>query len=263
VLTTSASGVPSFASTLPSGLTIPTATISNPSLTGTASAVNITASGRTTLAASTATQAGLNLGQGATPSAPANGDLWVTSAGIFARVAGATQQLTGASGGLTSVTATTPLVGTGTSGSPLTCATCVTSTSGGALTVTAPLTLSGSALSIGSVPGAALVQWPSNTTVTADTYYYTLSWPWASGTITSVTYATGGTSPSFSIAVQVAGASVTGCSGLTVTSATAATAACTAANTITRGQKVTLAVSAVSGTPNAAQVQITYNRSAN
>jgi hypothetical protein len=50
---------------------------------------------------------------------------------------------------------------------------------------------------------------------------------------------------------------------LTVTSATAATAACTAANTITRGQKVTLAVSAVSGTPNAAQVQITYNRSAN
>lgn len=263
VLTTSASGVPSFASTLPSGLTIPTATISNPSLTGTASAVNITATGRATLAASTATQAGLNLGQGATPSAPANGDLWVTSAGIFARVAGATQQLTGASGGLTSVTATTPLVGTGTSGSPLTCATCVTSTSGGALTVTAPLTLSGSALSIGSVPGAALVQWPSNTTVTADTYYYTLSWPWASGTITSVTYATGGTSPSFSIAVQVAGASVTGCSGLTVTSATAATAACTAANTITRGQKVTLAVSAVSGTPNAAQVQITYNRSAN
>jgi hypothetical protein len=264
VLATNGSGVPSFGTTLPAGLTIPTPTISNPSLTGTASVVNLTATGRTALAASTATQAGINLGQGTAPTTPANGDLWLTSVGVYARVAGATQQLTGGTiNGLTSVTASSPLAGAGTSASPLTCATCLTTAAGGALTVTAPLALNGSALSLGTVPGAALVQWPSNTNVTADTYYYALSWPWASGTISSVTYATGGTSPSFAIAVQIAGASVTGCSGLTVTSATAATASCTGANAITRGQKVTLAVSAVSGTPNAAQVQITYNRSAN
>jgi hypothetical protein len=170
--------------------------------------------------------------------------------------------LSGGTGGLSSVTASSPLAGAGTSGSPLTCATCVTSASGGALAVSAPLTLSNATIGMGSVPGAALVQWPTNTTVSADTYYYTLSWPWATGTITGVTYATGGSNtPSFSIAVQVNGASVTGCSGLTVNSATAATATCTAANTVTRGQKVTLAVSAVSGTPNAAQVQISYTRS--
>lgn len=264
VLATNASGAPSIVTTLPAGLTIPSPVISNLSATGTATMTNLTTSGRAVMAASTATQAGLNIGQGTAPTTPANGDLWISASGAFARVAGATVQLSGGTAnGLTSVTASAPLAGAGTSASPLTCTTCLTSTAGGALAVTAPLQLSGSTLSMGTVPGAALVQWPSNTTVTADTYYYALSWPWATGTITGVTYATAGTTPSFSIAVQVNGASVTGCSGLTVTSATAATATCTAANTITRGQKVVLAVSAVSGTPNAAQVQITYNRSAN
>jgi hypothetical protein len=264
VLTIGATGAPAFATTLPAGLTVPSPTVSGGSLTGTTSAVNLNMTGRLAVPASAATQANLNLGQGTAPTAPANGDVWITSSGVFARIAGATQQLTGGTvNGLTSVTASSPLAGAGTSGSPLTCTTCLTSTTGGALAVTAPLQLSGSTLSLASVPGAALVQWPSNTTVTADTYYYALAWPWASGTISSVSYATGGTSPSFSIAVQVNGASVTGCSGITVTSATAATATCTAANSVTRGQKVVLAVSAVSGTPNAAQVQITYQRSAN
>jgi hypothetical protein len=264
VLIAGATGAPAFATTLPSNVTLPNPTISTGNLTGTTSAVNINTTGRVSLAASSTTQAGLNLGQGIAPTTPANGDMWLTTSGVFARVAGATVQLTGGTTtGLTSVTASAPLAGAGTSGSPLTCTTCVTSTAGGALAVTAPLQLSGSALSLGTQPGAALVQWPSNTTVTADTYYYSLSWPWATGTITGVTYLTGGTTPSFSIAVQINGASVTGCSGLTVTSSTAATATCTAANTITRGQKVVLGVSAVSGTPQAAAVQITYNRSAN
>jgi hypothetical protein len=264
VLVTSATGVPSIKTALPTGLTITAPTISDPTMTGTTSVANLTATGRATLAATTATQAGINLGQGTAPTTPANGDVWITASGAFARVAGATVQLSGGTtNGLTSVTATAPLAGAGTSGSPLTCTTCLTSTSGGALAATAPLQISGSTLSIGAVPGAALVQWPSNTTVTADTYYYALSWPWATGTITGVSYATGGTTPSFSIAVQVNGTSVTGCSGLTVTSATATTATCTAANAVVRGQKVVLAVSAVSGTPNAAQVQITYSRSAN
>jgi hypothetical protein len=264
ILIAGATGAPAFATILPSGLTLPSPTISTGTLTGTTSAVNINTTGRVSLAASSVTQANFNLGQGTAPTTPVNGDVWITSGGAFARVAGATVQLTGGTTtGLTSVTASSPLAGAGTSGSPLTCTACVTTSAGGALAVTAPLQLSGSALSIGTVPGAALVQWPSNVTVTADTYYYTLSWPWATGTISSVSYATGGTSPSFSIAVRVNGASVTGCSGLTVTSSTVATTTCTGANTITRGQKVVLAVSAVSGTPQAAQVQITYNRSAN
>jgi hypothetical protein len=37
--------------------------------------------------------AGLNLPQGAAPTSPVNGDLWATSAGVFAQIAGATQQL--------------------------------------------------------------------------------------------------------------------------------------------------------------------------
>lgn len=262
VLITSGAGVPSISATLPNGLTIPSPTISNPTVSGTDNVANLTATGKITAAASTTSAAGLNLGQGTAPTSPVNGDIWITSSGVSARVNGATVALNGAGGGLSSVTASSPLAGAGTSGSPLTCTTCVTSTSGGALAVSSPLTLSGATIGMGAVPGSALVQWPTNTTVSADTYYYTLSWPWNTGTITGVTYATGGTNtPSFSIAVQVNGASVTGCSGITVSSATATSATCTAANTITKGQKVTLAVSAVSGTPNAAQVQIAYTRS--
>jgi hypothetical protein len=43
--------------------------------------------------------AGLNLPQGAAPTSPANGDLWTTTAGIFARIAGATLALLSKAGG--------------------------------------------------------------------------------------------------------------------------------------------------------------------
>jgi hypothetical protein len=38
--------------------------------------------------------AGLNLPHGAAPTAPVNGDIWTTSAGIFARINGVTRTLT-------------------------------------------------------------------------------------------------------------------------------------------------------------------------
>lgn len=50
------------------------------------------------LAAATGT-AGLNLGQGTAPTSPVNGDLWITSSGLFARVAGSTVGPFGTGGG--------------------------------------------------------------------------------------------------------------------------------------------------------------------
>lgn len=49
-----------------------------------------TMTGKLTTATPTTNQAGLRLPQGQTPSAPANGDLWITSSGFFAQVNGAT-----------------------------------------------------------------------------------------------------------------------------------------------------------------------------
>jgi hypothetical protein len=43
--------------------------------------------------ASAAPAAGLNIGQGVNPTAPIDGDIWITSSGAFARVNGVTQQL--------------------------------------------------------------------------------------------------------------------------------------------------------------------------
>lgn len=52
--------------------------------------MNVNAGGKTTLKASAAGAASLNLPHGAAPSAPANGDIWTTTAGLFVRVNGAT-----------------------------------------------------------------------------------------------------------------------------------------------------------------------------
>ena len=54
-----------------------------------------TMTGELVTAASTTFGAGFNLPQGAAPSSPANGDFWITSAGVFARVNGSTQTLGG------------------------------------------------------------------------------------------------------------------------------------------------------------------------
>lgn len=51
-----------------------------------------TMTGGLVTAASVAAGAGINVPPGTAPTTPANGDLWTTSAGVFARVAGATLQ---------------------------------------------------------------------------------------------------------------------------------------------------------------------------
>jgi len=90
-----------------------------------------------------------------------------------------------------------------------------------------------------------------------------IKWPWATGTITSVDYFTGGTStPSFSIALQIAGSNVTSCNAITVSSSSPASTTCTAANAITTGQALTLVITSTSGSPFSAGVQVHYTRSA-
>jgi hypothetical protein len=58
------------------------------------------------VAASTVDQPGIRIPQGVAPAAPANGDIWTTSAGVFARIAGVTVNLAG--GAATAVGPTAP-----------------------------------------------------------------------------------------------------------------------------------------------------------
>lgn len=52
---------------------------------------NLGVSGKISAAASATGGAGLNIGQGVAPTSPNNGDVWITSAGLYGRVNGATQ----------------------------------------------------------------------------------------------------------------------------------------------------------------------------
>lgn len=60
----------------------------------------------TTVASGTGT-AGFNIPHGAAPTSPTNGDIWTTTGGVFARIAGSTQQLALA-GGYTQIGTATP-----------------------------------------------------------------------------------------------------------------------------------------------------------
>jgi hypothetical protein len=62
-----------------------------------------TFTGKVNTVASTTGTAGLSLPHGTAPSSPTNGDLWSTTAGVFARVNGVTQTLGGGGGGGTDI----------------------------------------------------------------------------------------------------------------------------------------------------------------
>ena len=318
VLVTSSGGVPSISTTLPANLSATTMTLISPAMSGTATYSALTGSGKLTTAASTTSNAGINIPQGATPTSPVNGDLWTTSAGAFIRINGVTQgPLGNGSGSVTNIATTSPITGgaittTGTIACPtcatttngglltaaspttisaagqIACATCVTSSGGGAMTATSPIAvssaglitcstcatvtgggaLSGTApivvtnnvLSLGSQNQSAGFIWDSSTPVIAYTYPIEGKWPWTTGSITSVSYQTGGTgSPAFNISIQINGTNVTTCNGITVSSATLTTATC-GSNTIATGNTVTLVTSAITGSPSSAYVQINYTR---
>jgi hypothetical protein len=79
-------------------------------------------------------------------------------------------------------------------------------------------------------------------------------------TINSMDYRVGSAGGSFTVAVQIAGVSVTGLSAVVVSSATSSNAAATAANTVTAGQAITVVISATSGSPTGGNLQINGTR---
>lgn len=263
VLVTSGAGIPSLSVTLPSALTLPSPTISNPAITGAGTYVGLTGTGKLVSAASTTTQAGINVLPGVAPTAPVNGDIWSTSAGFFIRYNGGTFPVGSGSGTLTGITATGPLTGTGTTGTlTMGCATCLTSGAGGALTATGPLLMTGSAVSMGNQTRLFVFNADQYTAIANATYSVFLAFPYATGSITSISYLTGGTSsPSFTVGVQVNGTNVATCNGITVSSATKATTTC-GANAIVSGNPVSLVISGTNGSPSSAAIQINYAASA-
>lgn len=85
-----------------------------------------TMSGKATTVASTTLNAGFNLPQGSAPSTPTNGDMWATSAGVFAQINGSTVgpfgtgivgtlAVTSGGTGVGTFTANLPIIGNGTS----------------------------------------------------------------------------------------------------------------------------------------------------
>lgn len=106
-VSTAALGTAATQNTGTSGATIPFLNGNN-----TWSGTNVY-SAKLTTAASASGAAGLNLPHGTAPTTPTNGDLWTTTAGVYARVNGATVGPFGAggSGTVTSVTLTQPAAG--------------------------------------------------------------------------------------------------------------------------------------------------------
>jgi hypothetical protein len=253
------SGVLTAVTTLPTGLTLPTATVSNPAITGTATAAVINMSGALSTAASAAGGANFNCPQGTAPTVPANGNVWCTSAGMFGRFNGATA---GPFIGLTSLSGSGAISynsGTG----AFTCPNCLLGSAGGTLTPTAPIVISGTGISLGTTTSFAEYVWDSNTNVTAQTIPIGNTWPTTTGTIDSIVAHTGGTStPSFTVALAINGTPISGTcgSGIVVSSSTDTTTSCSAA-AITTGQKLTMVTSSIGGTPNTAAVQINFHRS--
>ena len=166
VLVSNGASLPAFATTLPTALTIPTATLTNPVISGTATIAAATFSGTLTTAASTGVGANLICPQGTAPTSPTNGMIWCTTQGLFGRFNGFTQ---GPYASLTGFSATAPLVYNNGTGN-FTCPTCLAGASGGTLTATAPLALSGAAvLTIGNTTSTLTAWWGATVAVSNDT----------------------------------------------------------------------------------------------
>jgi hypothetical protein len=255
ILVSGSGGTLSMSTTAPTGLTLP-----SPAITGTGTYAALTGSGKLTTAATAVGGANFNLPQGTAPSAPANGDVWMTSAGgLYYQHNSAT---VGPVIGLAQLSGTSPIVDT--SGA-FSCPTCATTTSGGALTATAPMTISSAGLiALGETTTGVPFLFNATTTVTNDSYEF--YWPWATGHVTSVKYYTGGSgTPAFSVAVSVNGSVVTGCSAISVTAsntqASPGTTTCTS-TAITQYQPIKMAISGVTGTPFSSLVEVLGTKSA-
>lgn len=262
VVAINSSGVPSESTTLPPGLIIQAPTISAPIITGTAQISTTNMTGKLTTAASTSTVAGFNLPPGTSPASATNGDMWMTSSGVLFFTNGALQgpvftKING--GGPVTISQTVGPTAT------LGCATCATTTNGGALTGTLPISISASGvISLGNQPAPIVWIADSATPVHNDTYNLIEKSPWSNNvTVTSLTYHTGGTNtPSFTASLQINGTPVTGCNGIGVSSGTDATVTCTAANAISNLSKLSLVITGTSGSPASAVIQVNISKPA-
>ena len=115
-----ASGTPQFrsltANDLPSipwsKITTTPTTLSGYGITDALPLAGGTMTGKLNTFVSTSATAGLNLGAGTAPTTPVNGDLWATTAGVYARINSSTLGPFGTgNGSVTSITATSPLTG--------------------------------------------------------------------------------------------------------------------------------------------------------
>lgn len=98
--------------------------------------------------------------------------------------------------------------------------------------------------------------WCGTCTVVADTLPVLVGTE--SGRIKSVTYLQGGAASTFVATVNINGSGVGGCSPVTVSSSTPTTAACTTGNSFASGQEVTIVISAPTGVPVSALVQVDW-----
>lgn len=258
VLATNGSGVPAEVTTLPANLTIPSATLSNATLSGTSTYTVLTGSGKLNTAASITAGAGLNVPAGVAPTSPVNGDIWETSSAAFLRINGATGGIaTTTNGGALSGTSPITLSASGV----IACATCAVLPTGGTLTASAPLAISATgAMTVGTaganeITHAGVYIFDDQTLVHNATFAFIPKFPFASGHVTSVDWITGGTgTPSYTLSINVNGTPVTGCSAITVNT-TGGSTTCTS-TAITQNQPITFTVSAVAGQPSSSQIQI-------
>jgi hypothetical protein len=79
-------------------------------------------------------------------------------------------------------------------------------------------------------------------------------------TLNSMDYKVGTAAGSFTVAVQIAGAPITGLSAVAVSSASVLNAAATAANAVAAGQALSVVISATTGSPTGANLQLNGTR---
>lgn len=107
--------------------------------------------------------------------------------------------------------------------------------------------------------GAAVLSWAASAgaVVTNGTYAVLLSWPWSGGTITGLvaSSATG----SFSVSITVGGVAVAGLSALSVASPTPQSTAA-GSNTMNAGDRIAAVITAASGSPADATLQVNFTR---
>lgn len=124
-------------------------------------------------------------------------------------------------------------------------------------------------ISTGTLAGARLPAllgqicetWDSNYTVIANTFEFPI--PWATYTVTGMSYATGGTTtPSFVASAYINGSGITSLTSKTVNSSSNTNVSATGANTGVVNDQITIIVTSPSGSPAQAYVclQVTHSQ---